>query len=74
MGNDGFIAFTEKDWEKATPEQRDWFVFNTLRSMDNRLQKLEQQRLLNYTCMFLGSAVGGALMMLVLVILKVKMF
>jgi hypothetical protein len=74
MSNGGFMVFTEKDWEKAQPEQRDWFIFNTLQSMDNRLKKLEQQRLLNFACMFAGSAVGGALMMLVLIVLKVKIF
>jgi hypothetical protein len=69
-----FMVFTEKDWEKIQPEQRDWFIFNTLRSMDNRLKKLEQQRLLSCVWMFAGSAVGGALMILILITLKVKVF
>lgn len=74
MGNDGFITFTEKDWEKTPPERRDWIVYNTLQSMDQRLKRLERQPLLNFTYMFAGSAVGGAIMMLILVILKVKVF
>ncbi|NLT24645.1 MAG: hypothetical protein GXX82_16505 [Syntrophorhabdus sp.] len=74
MGNDGFLTFTEKDWEKTPPERRDWIVYNTLRSMDERLKKLEQRRFLNFAWMFVGSAAGGALMILILITLKVKAF
>lgn len=72
MNDDGFIAFSEKDWEKATPDQQKWLTFNTLRSMNQRLKKLERQPLLNFTYTFAGSAVGGAIMILILVALKVK--
>jgi len=68
------MATTEKDWEKTPPERRDWIVYNTLRSMDERLKKLEQRRFLNFAWMFVGSAAGGALMILILITLKVKAF
>ena len=74
MANDRFITVTEKDWEKASPEQRDWMVLNTLKSMDERLRTLEKWLFLKTLCLFAGSVVGGAIMILILVTLKVKIF
>lgn len=55
MGN-GFLVQDEHDWEGYTPDQRDWLIFKTLRSMDDRLKKLEKWN----TCMaFAGGVVGG---------------
>jgi hypothetical protein len=39
----GFIVINEKDWEKATPEQRDWFIYSTLQAMNSRLKALEKK-------------------------------
>lgn len=74
MANDRFITVTEKDWEKASPEQRDWMVLNTLKSMDERLRTLEKWLFLKTLCLFAGSVVGGAIMILILVTFKVKVF
>lgn len=38
----GFLVLDEQDWETATPQQRDWIIFKTLKSIDDRLQKLEK--------------------------------
>ena len=55
MGN-GFLIVDEKDWESATETQKDWLIFKTLRSMDERLKKLEKWN----TCMaFAGGVIGG---------------
>jgi len=52
----GFIVVDEKDWEGATETQKDWLIFKTLRSMDERLKKLEKWN----ACMaFAGGVVGG---------------
>jgi len=52
----GFLVIDEKDWKELTPERRDWLIFNTLKSMDARLQKLERWS----SCFsFLGGIVGG---------------
>ncbi|MBN2397104.1 MAG: hypothetical protein JXI32_01885 [Deltaproteobacteria bacterium] len=59
--NNGFMVVTEKDWEKATPEQRDWYIFNTLQSLNERLKKLEKQTLLYKVYAFAGGVVGGAI-------------
>lgn len=40
----GFIIISDKEWEKSAPEQRDWMIFNTLKSIDARLSKLENQQ------------------------------
>jgi hypothetical protein len=68
----GFLVLDEKDWEGASQDQRDWMVFKTLRNMDERLSCMERWGWTKAASMFLGSAVGGAFMMLVLHLLKVK--
>ena len=52
-----FLVCDEKDWDGMTPEQRDWLVFKTIRSMDARLKKLE---LWNRFFSFVGGMIGGA--------------
>jgi hypothetical protein len=59
--SDGFMVITEKDWEHATSEQRDWMVFNTMQSVNQRLGSLERRDLYYKICAFGGGMVGGAL-------------
>jgi len=55
----GFLVLDENDWRGATPEQRDWMIFKTLKSMDERLKALEKRPLMDKCFSFLGGAVGG---------------
>ena len=55
--SNGFLVVDDKDWEKAEPEQRSWMIFNTLKSMDARLKKLERW---NVGTSFIGGIIGGA--------------
>lgn len=71
---DGFLILNERDWQHATPEQRDWMVFNTLQEMNRRLDILEKCFPWRNLYVFAGSMIGGAVMILVLVLLKVKVF
>jgi hypothetical protein len=57
----GAIIIKDKDWERATPEQRDWMIFNTLQSLDRRLQKLERQPWIDKSLAFIGGVIGGGL-------------
>lgn len=57
----GFLVLNEKDWEKMTPEQREWAIFNTLQSMHNRLTALEKKGFFNKACATAGGMIGGAL-------------
>lgn len=57
----GFLVLDEKDWETATPEQRDWMIFKTLKSLDNRMQKLERRPFIDKAFAFAGGIVGGVL-------------
>jgi hypothetical protein len=59
MGN-GFITVNRKDWEDATPEQRDWMIFNTLQTIHVRLKALEKKGLYDKGCSLLGGIIGGA--------------
>lgn len=58
MKEDRFLVCDEHDWEGLTPEQRDWMLFKTLRSVDSRLQSLERW---NKFYSFIGGVVGGAM-------------
>lgn len=55
----GFIVVDEKDWEKTPAERRDWLIFNTLKSMDERLKKLERRPMTDRCFAFLGGVMGG---------------
>jgi len=55
----GFLVLDENDWKDASPEQRDWYIYKTLRSMDDRLQALEGKSLLYRVYMSIGAVVGG---------------
>lgn len=55
----GFLILHEKDWEKMTPEQQGWATFNTMQSMNKRLQNLEKRPLFDKCWSFLGGVVGG---------------
>jgi hypothetical protein len=85
----GFLILNDKDWEKATPEQRDWWIFNTLQAIDGRTKKLEQAQmsmegipervgklekwsLVKALCVSASAFAGGAIMVLILVIFKIK--
>ena len=57
----GFMVINEKDWEKATPDQRSWWTFNTLQSVDGRLKRLEGRRWFDKVSSFAGGIIGGAL-------------
>jgi hypothetical protein len=57
----GVIIIKDKDWERATPEQRDWMIFNTLQSLDRRLEKLERRPWLDKGFAFIGGVIGGGL-------------
>jgi hypothetical protein len=57
----GFIVVDDKDWEKASQEQRDWMTYNTMRKIDTRLTKLERKPIIDKACAFAGGVVGGAL-------------
>jgi len=55
----GFLVVDEKDWHDATPEQRDWMIFKTLRTLDERMKKLEKRPIFDKCYSFFGGAVGG---------------
>ena len=57
----GFLVLDENDWEGATPEQRDWMIFKTLKSMDGRLKTLEKHPIYDKACATIGGVIGGAL-------------
>jgi hypothetical protein len=60
MGN-GFIIVDEKDWAEMTEDQRSWAVYKTLRSLDERMRKLEKRPVADKCFAFLGGVIGGFL-------------
>jgi hypothetical protein len=59
MGDHQLFTLTEKDWEKATPEQRDWYIYNALLSLSARLDVLERKAWFHRVCAFTGGVIGG---------------
>lgn len=57
----GFLVVDEKDWQGQSPEQRDWLIFKTLKSMDDRLKVLEKRPLTDKCWSFAGGVIGGFL-------------
>ena len=58
MGN-GFIVMDEIDWDGQSAEQRDWLIFKTLKSIDERIQKIEQRKWKYEALAAGGGMVGG---------------
>jgi len=58
MGN-GFIVMDEIDWDGQNPEQRDWLIYKTLKSIDGRLQKLEKAQWTYRALATAGGVIGG---------------
>jgi hypothetical protein len=54
----GFLVVDEKDWSELAAERRDWLIFNTLKSMDDRLKSLESW---NKPLSVIGGVLGGFL-------------
>lgn len=57
--SNGFLIVDEKDWKEMAPERRDWLIFNTLKSMDERLKKLEKRPMVDKICATIGGTIGG---------------
>jgi hypothetical protein len=57
----GFLVLDENDWKEATPEQRDWMIFKTLKSLDTRMGVLEKRPMIDKCFSFAGGLIGGAL-------------
>ena len=55
------MIVNEKDWEIASEEQRSWMVFNTIQSINTRLEKLEKRPIIDKVYAFGGGIIGGAL-------------
>lgn len=59
--SNGFVVINEKDWEKASDDQRMWWIFNTLQNIDARMKKVEGRRWYDKVSSFAGGIFGGAL-------------
>jgi len=63
--SDSFIIVDEDDWQKATMDRRSWMIWNTLKSLDNRIKNIEFQLKRNLfvekVSSFAGGILGGAL-------------
>ena len=55
----GFLVLNEHDWGNATPEQRDWMIYNTLQSLDTRMKVIEKRPITDKCFAFLGGMIGG---------------
>jgi hypothetical protein len=56
----GFLVLTKEDWKAMDQDQKEWATFNTLQSMNERLQVLERKSFFNRVCVSIGAVFGGA--------------
>ncbi len=70
--NQSCIVVNRAVWEKMSEDERKAATFTTLASIDERLKKLEKWGSLRNIIVFFGSMVGGALMILLLVLFDIK--
>ena len=70
----GFIVVEKEDWERATKEDRDLMVYNTLKSINDRIAKLEKQVMFRTALNFFGCVSGGALGMFAIHLCRIKPF
>jgi len=56
MANENGFIITKDTWERTPQEQRDWIMFETIQSMNDRLKVLERW---NKAMSFAGGVTGG---------------
>jgi len=61
MSERQLFRLTEKDWERATPEQQGWYTYSALTGLNQRLDELESKRWFRSSLAFVGGLIGGAL-------------
>jgi hypothetical protein len=67
----GLGIINEKDWKEASQEQKELWTFRTLISLTKDVRTLKRWATPK---MFCGGMVGGALMILILIMFGVKVF
>ena len=60
----GCIVVDKVAWERMTPSEQSYLIYDTLQSQDRRIKKLEQWLWLRITSQFFGAMIGGALVVL----------
>jgi len=56
----GFVI-TKETWAELPAEQREWLLFDTLQSVNERLKIVEKRPLLDKCIAFAGGIIGGFL-------------
>ena len=55
------MIIDEKDWEGLPEKKRSWIMYNTMRSVEQRVSKLERRKWLDKGLTFAGGILGGFL-------------
>lgn len=55
------MPVSEQSWKTLDKDEQSWFIYNTLRSFDGRLEHLEGRRLLDKSLTVAGGIIGGGL-------------
>jgi hypothetical protein len=57
--SNGKMIVTKEAWERLESGDREWLMFDTLQSLDQRITTLESKSVFDRTCSFLGGVLGG---------------
>lgn len=55
------MPVSEESWKALDKDEQSWFIYNTLRSFDRRLEHLEGRKLIDKSLTLAGGVIGGAL-------------
>jgi len=54
------MVVTEESWNKMPDNERSWLLYQTVRSLDRRVEKIENRKWLDSAKILFGSMIGGA--------------
>ncbi len=58
MTNEKMVV-NQETWNKISPDDRAWILYNTMLDIEERLKRLENRSFFNKTLAFLGGIFGG---------------
>lgn len=71
--SNGCITIDEHTWRKMNQEDRDFLIYKTLNSLNDRLRQIERWGWLKVSTQFFGAMAGGALVVLFAIKYGVKL-
>jgi hypothetical protein len=59
--NGAHVIIREEQFKSMALEQQTWIMYTTLKSVEERVYKLERQKMIRTACSSIGGVIGGFL-------------